>query len=125
MFETGITEPGKVGPGIIGIGGRVDYWSWAYSTDYSWTWIAISAFANYHFILTDNKWDLFAGLGLVYENISWSNKSALGGVNLYPSTVTLQGNAGARYFFSPNLAGRALVGFGISYITVGVDFGLN
>ncbi len=123
-FETPVTQPGKLGPGILGVAGRLDYWSWSSGFD-SWTWITIAAIANYHFALEDKTWDPFVGVGLGYEHISWSYAgSTFGYGNLYPGGIFFTVQAGARYFISPNFALRALLGIGISYIDVGVDFGL-
>src|SRR5437762_13472783 len=64
-LEIGVTEPGKAGPGIIGVGGRVDYFSYSYDygfgTGDSWkyTWIVAGVFGNYHFALDDKTWDPF------------------------------------------------------------------
>jgi hypothetical protein len=126
-FEVGVTEPGKAGPGIIGISGRVDYWSYSFDSYDKYTWITVGAFANYHFILDDKKWDLFAGLGLGYQNVSWSYSGPTTGLaaSSWGSGIWIAGNAGARYFFSPGLAARALVGFGLTTLVLGVDFGLN
>lgn len=123
-FEVPVTQPGKAGPGIIGVSGRLDYWSWSYSSFDKFTWITIAVYGNYHFALDDKTWDPFVGLGLGYENVSWSYSGIGGGTNLYPSSIFFSMEAGARYFFSPNFALRALLGFGITYIVVGVDFAL-
>jgi hypothetical protein len=124
-FEVGVTDPGKAGPGIIGISGRLDYWSWS-ETYWKWTWITLAAFANYHFALEDKRWDLFLGLGFGYENVSTSySGDPLFNNSAYGSGIIFAGNAGARYFFSPNFAARALAGFGLTWLVLGVDFGLN
>ena len=123
-FEAPITQPGKAGPGIIGISARADYWSWSYSDVDKFTWITLAVYANYHFALEDKTWDPFLGLGLGYENVSWSYSGVGSGNNIYPSAVFFSLEGGVRYFFSPNFALRALVGFGITYVVVGVDWAL-
>jgi hypothetical protein len=56
--------------------------------------------------------------------------SSIGGDNLlglgsaWGSGIFFSVEAGIRYFFSPNLALRALLGFGVTYIVIGIDFGL-
>ncbi len=125
-FEEGIMNPGEVGPGSIGISGRVDYFSFS-DVDWRYTWIAVGVFANYHFQMSDKAWDPFVGLGLGYENVSesWAGEGLSynynGGWN---SGLYLAGDAGIRYFFSPSMAARAQLGFGITYLVVGLDFRL-
>jgi hypothetical protein len=112
---------------MIGISGRVDYWSFGFDQFDKFTWITFGVFGNYHLALEDKKWDLFAGLGLGYQNVSWSySGSALGGgIATYGSGVFFAGDAGARYFFSSSIAARAMVGFGLEWLVIGVDFALN
>jgi hypothetical protein len=124
-FEVGVTEPGKVGPGIIGVSGRLDYWSYGFDAYDKFTWITIGVFGNYHFSLDDKRWDLFAGLGLGYQNVSWSYNGVGSGIATYGSGIFFAGDAGARYFFSPAIAARAMVGFGLEWLVIGVDFALN
>ena len=124
-IEAGITDPGKAGPGIIGISGRIDYWSWSFDSYYKYTWITVGVFGNYHFALEDRRWDLFVGLGIGYENVSSSYSGASSIFSYaYGSGIFFAANAGARYFFSQALALRALVGFGLTTFVLGIDFGL-
>jgi hypothetical protein len=124
-FEVAVTEPGKAGPGIIGVSGRFDYFGFddGFAT---YTWTAFGVFANYHFAMDAKMWDPFVGLGLGYQNVSFKwkgDENSLFG-SAWGSGVYFAGNAGVRYYFSPNLAARAQLGFGITYLVVGVDFGL-
>jgi hypothetical protein len=126
-FEAPITQPGKVGPGMLGISARIDYWSWSYgflTDNATYTYITVAALVNYHLLLEDKTWDPFVGLGLAYihTSFSWPGSEAFN--NIYPSYITIVGTAGVRYFFSPNFAARAMLGFGVTFVTVGVDFGL-
>jgi len=112
----------------IGIGGTVmaQFWSEA-----SWktSLISLAAEANYHFTkLNAEKFDLYAGAGLGYSIVSVSynvgyltGSGAASGLNLYPIL-------GARYWFSPKIAGSvrlsgsllgSFTGFGAA---VGVTF---
>ena len=83
-------------------------------------------YANYHFALEDKTWDPFLGLGLGYQNVSSSYDGPFGSLysSAWGSGIFFSLQAGARYFFSDNLALRALLGFGITYIVVGLDFGI-
>ena len=126
-FETPVTQPGKVGPGIIGISARLDYWSYSYgflTDNASFTYITLGVLANYHFILEDKTWDPFVGLGLAYIHTSYTWPGSEAFINPYPSYITLVGSAGVRYFISPNFAARAMAGFGLTFLTLGVDFGI-
>jgi hypothetical protein len=118
--------------GKLGVGGIFRYWGysenfgagkWKYSN------VLLGAQGNYHFHVSDSKWDPYLGLVLALDVAStswdgvkdsyWSDKSA-GGLWL-----ALQG--GVRYFLSPKLALTGRFGFGtLSYgaLEIGVDFKL-
>ncbi len=124
-YERGITNPGEVGPGIIGIGGLFDYYH--YSEDFAgygggWTYIDFGVSGMYHFVLDNKKWDPFLGLVLGYEVATWS----WNGASYYSSPTaggfTLGGSAGIRYFLNDNWALQARVGFGFYILAVGVDY---
>ncbi len=125
-YERGITQPGEVGPGIIGIGGLFDYFTYGadeYAYGGSWTYIDFGVSGMYHFVLQDKKWDPFLGLVLGYEVASWKWNNAYAG--LYSPSAggfTLGGSAGVRYFFNDNWAAQARVGFGFYILAVGVDY---
>lgn len=124
-FETAVNKPGQLGPGILGVSGRLDYFSWNDGLYYKWTWIAAAAYLNYHFKVGETgEFDPFVGLGLGYQNVSYDYSGTGSSIASWGSGIYLAGNAGARYFLSRNLALRALIGFGVSYLVVGVDFGL-
>lgn len=115
MFEAPVTKPNDVGPGLIGISGQFYYYSYSY-----FTWISLGIFGNYHFVLEDRKLDPFIGLGFYYEHVSID-----GGYSYaYGSGINVGVQAGARYYFSPNFAGRMMLGNAASFLTLGVDFGL-
>ncbi|HEY0777519.1 MAG TPA: OmpW family outer membrane protein [Gemmatirosa sp.] len=114
-------------PGVIGIGGGVDYYH--YGANYegldSWTVsvIPISAYANYHFPLKNRRFDPYAGAGLGYEIVRVSEHTLEGNAD-YGSTqgssVFLVAHVGARYFLRPNLGLQAETGFGVSAFSIGV-----
>ncbi|MGO9480560.1 MAG: hypothetical protein ACLP05_02090 [Candidatus Kryptoniota bacterium] len=122
-YEYGINNPGDFGPGRVGIGATIDYSHWS-DGYWSYTWIPIGVMAYYHLNLDNNKLDPFAGLGLGYEifNSSWGGLYGLSGSAGYGSGVFFAGQIGIRYFFSPNLAGQARLGFGASLLSVGLDY---
>ena len=72
--EKGIKPLESLGGGILGIQGAFDYYSGNEGFgfgDNGFTVINISATANYHFKMTDTKFDPFIGLGLGFESWSW------------------------------------------------------
>ena len=120
--------------GSVGIGGVFRYWGYSNNEFYgklSYTNILIGVQGNYHFKVTNDKWDPWIGLVLAddiastsatyndfYLNYSYS--ASVGGIFL-----GLQG--GVRYWINPNLAIVARIGYGsLSYgaLDVGVDFKL-
>lgn len=130
-YERGITNAGEVGPGIIGIGGIFDYFSYGtndfgYSDVGNWTYVDFGVTGMYHFVLGNKKWDPFVGLVLGYEVASWSWKGNYSYLNTYytPSAggFILGGSAGIRYFLNNNWALQARVGFGFYILAVGVDY---
>ncbi len=130
-YERAITDPGEVGPGIIGIGGVFDYFTYGsnefgYSDVGTWTYIDFGVSGMYHFVLDNKKLDPFVGLILGYEVASWSWKGDYSYLNKYysPSAggFTLGGSVGIRYFINDNLALQARAGFGFYLVAVGVDF---
>ena len=132
-FEYAATKPGEAGPGRIGVGATVDYWSWSGGSgnSYYWTysWIPVNFFGAYHYPLKNRKWDLFAGLGLGYiiVNASWHRPDG-GTIDespvAYNSGLFWNGVVGARYFMSPGFAVHGRLGWGASVLSVGVDVGL-
>ncbi len=122
-YEYGVTDE-------ISIGGLVDYYQYSYTAWSDWggkyTYIIIGAQGNYHFGKTlkwDSKLDPFAGVVIGYESITWKwNDQSWGAFSPTSSGITFGGQAGLRYFLSPSLALYGQVGFGITYLKVGVDF---
>jgi hypothetical protein len=117
----------------IGIGGWLDTWSYGYNYgdafgSYNWSvrYIAIAATGSYHFqVKSTPKLDPFLGLALGYYIVS---TSASGSYNVSytgsASRLFIGGFGGARYALSPKVFAVGRVGFGASYLTVGLDFKL-
>lgn len=125
-YERGITQPGEVGPGIIGVGGLFDYYSYNetfYATTGSWTYIDFGVSGMYHFVLENKRLDPFLGLVLGYEIASWKwNNAYVGSYSPSAGGFTLGGSAGIRYFFNNSWAAQARVGFGFYLLALGVDY---
>jgi hypothetical protein len=106
----------------IGITGMFDYWSYdpgGFSDDFNYRYIAIAGLGSYHFIVTNTKIDPFLGLGLGYYVVS---VDCPGSFDCDASTLFFAGQAGARYFFKPNLAGVARAGTGAGILSFGVEW---
>ncbi len=117
----------------VGIGGWLDTWGYGESFgtvggNVSWNvrYVAVAGTGSYHFpIESSPKLDPFLGLALGYYVVS-SEARGTSGVTYGgdASRVFLGGFGGLRYKFKETLAGLARVGFGASYLTLGVDFAL-
>ena len=95
--------------------------AWA-GKDWKWNYLFVGALYNYHFV-NDEKWDVYAGGRLGFINVSFDD----GGTGITsPSTsgvgYAIQG--GARYFFSKNFAANAELGYGFSYLRLGLTYKL-
>jgi hypothetical protein len=131
-FEHAIKALPDLGGGMLGIQAAFDYYSWSGGTGlgtYSWKYIPIGVTANYHFKLDEQpKFDPFVGLGLGYNVVSCSYSSNFGGAFTgncgYNSGIYFIGRAGARYFFSPGMAGYADIGAGGATLNIGLMFKL-
>jgi hypothetical protein len=123
-FEIGVKDKLFDDKSSLGIGGYVGYtgaklqetgWGWKYSS------IVVGGRAALHYQLID-KFDTYTGLMLGYNIVS---ASAIG--TKYGSATTSSGFAyswyvGGRYYFSDNIAGLAELGYGVSFINLGLAF---
>jgi hypothetical protein len=113
----------------ISIGGWLDTWSYGERFPSSvgggsWDvrYVAIAGTGAYHFPIEDNpKLDPFLGVALGYYVVSTSGSVAGFEYTGSSNRLFVGGYGGARYFFKPNVAGVARVGFGSAYLTLGVD----
>jgi hypothetical protein len=119
--------------GRVGIGGIFRYWSYSEGSGFGsgWNWkytdILIGVQGNYHFKLTSDKFDPWAGLTLAYDagSVSWDGPSGYNYASPGYGGLFIGANAGARYWVSPTIGISARVGFGsLSYgaLDLGVDF---
>jgi hypothetical protein len=117
-LEVGVAD-GILDKGSIGVGGYIGYSSAKYSTYWKTTNFLIGARGSFHYPLV-NKLDTYTGLQLGYNVFStkyYDNTYTTGGS---ASTLQFAWFAGARYYFSNNIAVFAEVGYGVAYLTVGV-----
>jgi len=109
----------------FGVGGYLGYTSYKYFNS-GWGWkyssIVIGPRGTIHYQFID-KFDTYTGLLLGYNILS----------SRFTGTGTNYGNAstgglafswfvGGRYFFSDNLAAMAELGYGVTYLNIGVCF---
>jgi hypothetical protein len=123
MIEKGIKKPGEMGPGIVSVGAGVDYYSFN-NAFFGYSYIPITAFGNYNFVIKDNKkLSPYVGLGLGYMLINASARG-VGNFLAEASYLYVAGQLGARYFVSDKLALQAQAGFGIGALSIGATFRL-
>jgi len=125
-FERVIKELPDLGSGTIGIGVAADMYSYDFGSFYTYRYIPIGVTANYHFNLENKKLVPFLGLGLGYSILSCSYDGPTFGIDLCPNSgIYFIGHAGARYFFSDNMALYGDVGAGAATLNVGLVFKLR
>lgn len=110
----------------ISIGGYLGFATTSYGIgDWEWnyTHIIIGARGAYHFY-NEDKIDAYGGLMLGYNIISVSEPDGYSGLGYTAesSHVTWNLFLGARYNFNPKISAFAELGYGISYLTLGVSF---
>jgi outer membrane protein W len=116
----------------IAIGAFADTWSYGEeyrssigTTRWDVRYIAVAGTGAYHFPVESNpKLDPFLGIGLGYYIVSSETTSQGVSFSGDSSRVFLGGFGGLRYHFKETVSGVARLGFGSSYLTLGVDWGL-
>lgn len=91
------------------------------SVKYSFT--LIGGRANYHFEGSD-KFDAYVGGTLGYNIFSVNTEGYSSPYKGSSSAVLYGGQIGANYYFSPNIGAWAELGYGISYLNLGLTFKL-
>jgi hypothetical protein len=125
--EKAITPEWSVG-GVLGYASSQQKYSYYYG-EYGWkyTYTIIGARGGYHFVkfIKNPKLDGYAGATLGYNHVTVSDI----GNNAYSRYYTYKASdsyllygihAGGRYFFNPNFAGQAELGYGIGFLSVGL-----
>lgn len=121
-FEIGILDHLFDDKSAIGVGGYLGYSAskYEYNDDsgYKINTVVVGARGSFHYQFVD-KLDTYAGLMLGYKIVStkdygnWTG-SASTSAALYSYYV------GARYYLTDNFAGMLELGYGVSYINIGV-----
>ena len=115
------------GAGSIGVGGLFNYWSYDFTalvgtSGFSYRYITLGVTGSYHLALPDKKWDPFAGLVIGYYIVNVKTPTGTFTFAFDSNRAFFGFQGGVRYFFSPNVAAQARVGFGAYILAVGVDF---
>ena len=141
-YEQALKE--KVGPGFIGLGAYLGFQSARFRYDdyyyngnqyyyqHRWNYFVVAARGAYHLdVLNVDNAELYfgaiAGLRIQtyrYETNSedpYRDRYSLGQRNVYPALSLF---AGGRWYFKPNMGLFAEIGYGISYLTLGLSFKL-
>jgi hypothetical protein len=124
-FERGIVE---LGPGVLSAGGYVGYKGFRYSSGsytQKWNYVIIGARAAYHYTgLKVEKLDVYGGLMLSYNILNYTDNYS-GSGNIYSSgrnSAGVTAFVGGRYYLLPVLAAFSELGYGVSFVSVGVSF---
>ena len=111
----------------LGIGGYIGYSGakWEYS---GWGWkytnFVIGARGVGHYQLFD-KFDTYTGLMLGYDIVNSKEIGTIPGMGGYSasgSSFIWAWFAGGRYYFTDSFGAMAELGYGISYLTLGVSY---
>ncbi len=111
--------------GLVGVGGLFRYWGYNES-DWSYTNILIGIQGNYHFVVSESKFDPYVGLVLAYDagSVSWNGPGGYHFASPSYGGMWLAAQGGARYWVSPTIAITGRISFGtLSYS--GLDFGVD
>ncbi len=128
QYEHGVWEIG--GPGVISLGGYAGIKGYKYSTSSykeKWNYTIIGLRSAYHYNgLRSEALDLYGGLMLSYNILHYSYKDAGGngisGAGNYGSAAGFTLFVGGRYYFTPGIGVFAELGYGVSFLTLGLAF---
>ncbi len=131
-FEMGIQD-GILEKGVLGVGGYLGYSAYKWENTYlggayGWKYsnIILGARGVFHYPLVDEL-DTYTGLLLGVQIISSKETGDFpSGINYNSQSggLTAAWFAGARYYFSDNFGAFLELGYGISYLTLGVSLQL-
>jgi hypothetical protein len=130
-LDFGVHEFVSVG-GVAGYSSsKVEYPFFALNQSYSYkySYFTLGVRGSYHFLqLPNEKLDLYGGLGLGFNIVSSKyDGTAINQVLVRGSSgsyMFLGIHAGGRYFFSPNFAAYAELGYGLGILNIGIAFRL-
>ncbi len=128
-FEMGIKD-GVLEEGSIGVGGYVGFsrYKWEYfDWGYNLTNFILGGRGVFHYPLIDDL-DTYAGALFGFRIVTDNEFGTPGGGYNYNDTsggLVLSFYVGGRYYFADNLAAMMELGYGISYINLGIAFKLD
>ena len=128
QIEKGFTQAGAYGPGIIGGGVGIDWYSWSYDYPlglgkYKYSVIPLQLFGNYHFVIANQrKLDPYVGLAFVYSIVSASWSGGIDPGTADANYTDFAGQAGLRYFLRENVALQGQIGFGYGTLGLGATW---
>jgi hypothetical protein len=124
-YERGIKD-GIIEKGVFSVGGYLGVSSFKYSlpgiggyTSFASSFLIGLRGALHYPLIEDPKLDTYLGLMVFYEKASWSVKNPL---NDQIGGLSWSVYIGGRYYFDKKISGVVELGYGISYLTVGVGF---
>jgi hypothetical protein len=133
QYEKGIWD--IPGPGVISLGGyagikgyKNSSSSGSYHYTEKWNYTVIGVRSAYHYNgINIEKLDVYGGVMLSYNILSYKYTDNSGGSSTYRggsygSTLGFSAYAGGRYLFTEQLAAFAELGFGVSYLTLGLAY---
>jgi len=130
MYDHGVAENVSAGA-FVGYSSSTyhDAYYQAYGYDWGWKYSygLVGVRGDYHFseLLDNPKLDAYAGAMLGYNHVTArAFAGSQTGSPASASYVLYGAHAGARYFFSPKLAGFAELGYGVGELAAGVSFKL-
>jgi hypothetical protein len=127
-FEKGIADE-ILEKGVIGVGGYLGYSAYKYEYfdwGYKYSDIILGARGSFHYPLLE-KLDTYTGLLAGYELILHSEFGSYEGsnpLNAAGGGIVWSWYVGGRYYFSEKMAAMAELGYGISYLTLGISIKL-
>jgi hypothetical protein len=126
-FQYGFHEKISIG-GIVGYSASTYGYGYGFFGNQNWEWtytyLVIGARGEYHFVDVDvSDLDLYGGITLAYNIVSVDEPAGWSGFGYSAETsYLLYGfHAGARYLFTPNIGIFGELGYGLGYITVGLN----
>jgi hypothetical protein len=121
-YDMGYNENISFGGLVSYTGAKYDWGYGGYNT--TWTYIIIAARGAYHLdLLHKDNIDTYGGLMLGYDIASVStNYNAFGYSASAGGGLLFGGFVGGRYYFNPNLAVQAELGFGLAILNIGVAY---
>jgi len=109
--------------GLFGFAQSTYDFRFSSSEKWTYTYYALMARGMYHFhsVIPEIPFDPYAGLALGYNVVTVSGNT-LG--NASGSYALFGVTAGARYWFTPQLAGQLELGYGLGIISLGIAYRL-